>query len=393
MESKRTKLLYSHFDICFRSGMPGFIFQIISCRGLLFASRGYARNAEIERRDCEAALAARSAIAETISYESDGHPCIPVDRRPSAEWERDVLAAMNLDPSARFVSKPYRGQAELLAELKGRFPEIPVAFFDEEEPNWRESAASSVELFRRLRAGETPALVACKVVPYYLQANGYLVRDEWRSVPAGKNSMQYFRYAVLPEGGHWSSPPMPVAVAELEEISARAATSTLAIDHEHAPAVVVRGPFTKQIVERLAKQLYDPHLLQKLDAEGSFRFVQFDCGRVLDCQSMLLSHGRPELYCHKSVGYQYPGAAINLIEQELAARGLDLEATLRRAKAFESSEDDFERYPRDIAAELDAIADVPGMEVLKVGLSSGTSSWVLLGWWAWACWRARCVFS
>lgn len=326
----------------------------------------YAKNAAMERQQCDKALTARDAVAETISYESDGHPCIPVHRAPTADWVRDVLAAMNVDPAARFISKPYRADADLLDDLKVRFPDIPEAYFIESDPNWREAAGSSMELFRRMKAAETPALVACKVVPFHLQDNGWLVRDEWRSVFTGKNALNYFRYTILPGGGFWYCPPPPVVTAELEEISARALTATLAIDHENTPAVVVRGPFTKQIVERLGKQLFDPRLLERLDADAASMFVQFACGRVMDCRSLALSNGRPDMYCSKTVGYEYPDIAIDRIEQELMRRGLNLDTTLRKAKEFENRGSDFERYPADIEAEFDAIASVPGMEILKV---------------------------
>ena len=157
-----------------------------------------------------------------------------------------------------------------------------------------------------------------------------------------------------------------MANGELEEISARAATAALAIDHANAPAVVVRGPFTKQIVDRLGHQLYDPGLLEQLDGEKASKFVQFACGRILDCRSLTVSNGRPALYCPKTVNYAYPKDAMDDIKNELTRRGLDLDMTLRKANTFEDQGAELERYPAEIEAELDAIANVPGMEILKV---------------------------
>ena len=126
----------------------------------------YVCNAEIERQECDAALARREGLASTIAFESDGHPCVVADESKIP----GVLEAMNrgLELRKQFVHKPYRSRADLVAHLQQQYPEIPPEAFAQVDSDWERKAQMTLEFRRRLIAGENPVLLSKHLVPDFL---------------------------------------------------------------------------------------------------------------------------------------------------------------------------------------------------------------------------------
>ena len=151
----------------------------------------YVCNAEIERRECDAALARREGLASTIAFESDGHPCVVADESKIP----GVLEAMNrgLEPRKQFVHKPYRSRADLVAHLQQQYPEIPPEAFAQVDSDWERKAQMTLEFRRRLIAGENPVLLSKHLVPDFL-VGGRRVADQFRTVSGSKDCLDYFRF-------------------------------------------------------------------------------------------------------------------------------------------------------------------------------------------------------
>lgn len=57
----------------------------------------YVLNSELERKDCDAAMSRRDLLVETVAFESDGHPCVPLTGDRTPQWDTLVLGLMNAD--------------------------------------------------------------------------------------------------------------------------------------------------------------------------------------------------------------------------------------------------------------------------------------------------------
>ena len=122
----------------------------------------YVCNSEIERAECDDGITAREVLAETVAYESDGHPCLVRDLGEGPA----VLKRMNqgLECRKQFVIKPYRNQQQLIDALKQKFPEVPAELFEVVDENWQDKAQKLLEFKRRMLIGENPVLLSRDLV-------------------------------------------------------------------------------------------------------------------------------------------------------------------------------------------------------------------------------------
>ena len=138
----------------------------------------YVCNAGIERLESDEAITKRAAIAETVSFESDGHPCLVKDM---ADAER-VLQLMNHNVEERktFVIKPYRSAQQLVDYLIKANPEIPREMFETVDPEWQEKAAKLLQFKRRMGNKENPVTLSKDLVLLDVDGGGashYLNND------------------------------------------------------------------------------------------------------------------------------------------------------------------------------------------------------------------------
>ena len=123
----------------------------------------YVCNSEIERKESEAAMLKRAPVAETIAYESDGHPC----RVKNLNDGDRVLLLMNADLEERkqFVIKPYRSREAILQALMDKYPDIPSELWATHDKDWKDKASMMLEFCRRMQSGENPVMLSKILVP------------------------------------------------------------------------------------------------------------------------------------------------------------------------------------------------------------------------------------
>ena len=87
----------------------------------------YVCNSRDERLELDKSIQAAESVAEIVSLESDGCPCIPLDgEEPTEDWQAAVLGLMDgAAQSTTHVYKPYRSAEELFIELKQKYPDVP----------------------------------------------------------------------------------------------------------------------------------------------------------------------------------------------------------------------------------------------------------------------------
>ena len=175
----------------------------------------YVCNAEIERKESDEAIARRVDLAETVAFESDGHPCRIMKPRTDT---LTVLNAMNngLVDRKQFVLKPYRGKEQLLADLMAKYPEVPRDLFTSVDPAWKDKAAKMIEFKRRLAAGENPVMLSKLLVPDF-SVDGRTVRDQLRTVLGSKDQLDYVRFLNLAGGGYWTHEHRKIGEAWLKQ--------------------------------------------------------------------------------------------------------------------------------------------------------------------------------
>ena len=122
----------------------------------------YVCNSEIERSDCEAAMAKRDSISETVAFESDGHPCLI---HKESDIDR-VLRLMNdgVEERKQFIAKPYRDRQQIVEALKLKFPDIPTHLFESHDAQWKDKAQLLLEFKRRMLNGENPVMLSKTLV-------------------------------------------------------------------------------------------------------------------------------------------------------------------------------------------------------------------------------------
>ena len=199
---------------------------------------------------------------------------------------------MNKDVDARkqFVPKPYRTSEQITADLQIKFPSIPPEYFLEVDPNWRRKAELSLEFKRRMINGENPVLISKILVPEFLY-HGREVRNQLRTVAGSKDSLDYVVFTQKLSGGSWKLVHRKIGDALLKEICKDFCLAVEGNKPGWGRARVMDGTLPSKMVPDIAAELYDSQLLCKMNGEGTWKFVQFDCGRVLNITDLTLSPG------------------------------------------------------------------------------------------------------
>ena len=339
----------------------------------------YVCNSRAERIELDAAVAAVEGIAEVISLESDGCPCIPIHEELDGDkWRVEVLSRMDAAVGSTSHSyKAYRGINELLAALRDQYPDIPDCAWETVDTDWLHIERLREQCYKRLSNGERPVLWLKDLVPWHVQRGHRLVQDVYRCIPASKDSMEWWRFDERPLGGFWNSVPPPVARAELEEIVLDMLCMIRSVSRANAPADFIEGKLTASVVSRLSFTLYDATFAQQINGTLSKDYVQFGHGEVLT-REHTIEPGRANLYIGRCTGFPFPERETRQLEESLAARGLSLLHTLRRVKEFEKNlvVGEYSSLPEDIVRDLEAIANEPGMEILQL-IQSVFEDWVL----------------
>ena len=329
----------------------------------------YVCNSRDERLELDKSIQAAESVAEIVSLESDGCPCIPLDgEEPTEDWQAAMLGLMDgAAQSTTHVYKPYRSAEELFIELKQKYPDVPESAWTQVDDDWLEIEEKKGQCYKRLCMGERPVLWLKDLVPWHVLPNGRIVKDVYRCIPASKDSMEWWRFEELPKGGMWRQVPPPVVKAQLEEISLDMLCNIRAVSKATAPSDFLEGQITGHIVSRLSLPLYDQTFSHQINGTVSKDYVQFGLGEVLTRQHTI-EPGRADLYIGRCANFPYPESEMQKIEEGLAAKGRCLLATLRRVRDFERGlvVGQYVKLPDDIVQELEAIANEPGMEMLKL---------------------------
>merc|ERR1712054_464750 len=104
-------------------------------------------------------------------------------------------------------------------------------------------------------------------------------------------------------GGSWKVVHRKIGEAFLKEVCKDFCLAVEGSKPGWGRARVMDGTLPSKMVPDIAAELFDPELLCKLNGENTWKFVQFDCGRVLDITDMTLAPGTPEHYISLSTGY------------------------------------------------------------------------------------------
>ena len=165
---------------------------------------------------------------------------------------------------------------------------------------------------------------------------------------------------------------MPTFEAEdaLQEVVKLSLVPLLRVAVHHLPRFVASGIFPRSVVGYLQSKLYDKHLDKNMDGPDCRFFLLFSDGRVLDRRDHSIKESSLEQYISKDTGYAYPEAEIQAIRESLSAQGLGLCAIIRRAFVHEQFAVQYETLSPTIEAELDRVAAVDGMDILRVAHAS-----------------------
>ena len=262
----------------------------------------YICNSEIERCESDAALGRRQKMTETVAMESDGHPC----RVAKPEDIEKILKVMNdgVEERKQFVHKPYRTKEQIVADLQLKFPEIPPEYFAEVDLNWRRKAELTLEFKRRMMNGENPVLISKILVPEFLY-KGRQVRDQLRTVSGSKDSLDYVMFTQKLHGGSWKVVHRKIGDAFLKEICKDFCLQVEGSKPGWGRARVMDGTLPSKMVLDIAAELYDPKLLVNLNGDDTWKFIQFECGRVLDTTDMTVHPGPTRVSNYRSILHHF----------------------------------------------------------------------------------------
>ena len=123
--------------------------------------------------------------------------------------------------------------------------------------------------------------------------------------------------------------------------------------------------------------LYDQAFSQQINGSISKDYVQFGHGEVMT-RKHAIEPGRADLYIGRCTNFSFLEQETLAIEEALAAKGLSLLKTLRRAADHEKGLlfVKYGKLPDDVTRDLDAISQEPGMEMLKL-IHSIFEDWTL----------------
>jgi len=165
----------------------------------------------------------------------------------------------------------------------------------------------------------------------------------------------------------WKQVPPPAIKAQLEEIVLDVLCNIRAVSKAHAPPTFLEGSLTSNVVSRLSLPLYDQTFSHQINGTISKDYIQFALGEVWT-RNHQIEMGEAAFYIGRNTGHAFPQKEIHTIEEAIEAKGLSLSKTLRAVRDFERSlvVGKYTKLPDEIAKSLDEIAEVPGMETLKL---------------------------
>ncbi len=313
------------------------------------------------------------------SVECDGIVLMPSQQLQGdslTRWKAKTITWMKQFPE--FKNKPYLSLQSLIEDIKKEWAAPEVAWHTIDS-SWREKCALRCELFARLSRCETPVLIAAKVIPHLLQADGRLVKDNVVAISSGRESVSYFIYKSCEYGGYWQQDT--VSKPLLEEIVVNCMSTIMGIFPSNAPAAWVAGAFTNNICSRLSYYLLDNAVSSKMDGDQTFCYLQFSCGRVMNLSSLDIEPGRPELYISKHVGYAFPDKEFQLIGQRLEEEEITLSTLFNDIKADDMTD---RTYTADTIRTLKKLTNMPEFELFGVVSNSfvprGEGVQEALGW-------------
>ena len=288
------------------------------------------------------------------SLECDG---LYVTLMPGKTWEEVESIMASVHP---MVHKPYTPVAELLEKMQLRFDTIPPSLWTTYDRAWKAKCDRTMELWRRLRAGESPTLVAADLVPKIMIEHGVLLKDKYKAAPGRQAGMSFFTFKEMDAGGLWIHLTGGKALdVELDVV--RALCVVLGVSADRAPERFLKGGFSSEIVSRCANELYDAEFHGRLDGDKSFKYLGFADGRVVDLTTFEAKACTPEMFVHRHCSYAYPEASFAEIERALATAGIDIEELLGRINTWERTPTNAgaEQYSPGILADLDRLVQIP----------------------------------
>jgi hypothetical protein len=247
-------------------------------------------------------MGAVAAIADVFSAEYDGMGAIPHSGRATPQWEGAVLDLLNKASCGIWSLKPYRPVAELM-DCLGIVTEIPWSIVDSD---WKEQVAIKLALYGRLVLREKPFILLARALPWFLLETRLLVRDQYKTIPADKDSMEWWQYEPRSRGGFWVKLPTPVAKNVMENVFLLMLSATLHKKVTELPQIWLTG--TDAVFTRLPAQLYDVSFCRNLHGTETSKFIQFSDGAVMWSADHRVENGKADLLAGHCTKYPFPEA-------------------------------------------------------------------------------------
>ena len=292
-----------------------------------------------------------------------------------------------------FKLKPYRTLQELEALLVARWPGPQ---WDEDDADWEELCNNRVHVHRRLLDGESPVLLIAPLVPYTLLPNHKLLRDTIISARMGKDTWHWWGWQDKQLGGYWKEDHTDVK-GWLELQVVKCLCQIMGVPSDYAWAAWVSGGMSNAVVTRMSRGFTNALFVRNLDGPITYKYVQFECGRVYNTETHLLEEGRPDLCISRCTGLPFPDKEFADLDERLADHDINLEEIFEGIRANEAMGRN-DPYGAAVVAKLNlALDEFPeDFELVKMmheSFTANTATGEVQGGWPACLFRCFKVFA